>query len=216
MGTKIFILSTRMAFPKLGEPEYFKGQKQRENDQRAWSATAIVAPDTMARRCGADGLPVGEPVNAIKLINDTLLAVAKEKWLDKGPAILKTILPDPKGCCWTDGNLKDLDGYAGNMILAAKRNEGDGRPLVVDNDRSPIYKSDNTLYEGKAGRLFGGCYVNFHVEIWAQQNTSGKGIRAGLLGIQRTKTGDSFGGATAPKADAFGDVADGADADDLM
>ena len=215
MGTKIFIHSARMSFPKLGVPEYFQGKKQRENDQRAWSASALVAPDTLAQRCDANGTPVGEKVNAVKLINDTLAALATEKWGARGPAVLKAILPDPKGCCWTDGDLKGLDGYAGNWVLAAKRSENDGRPLAMDNDRSPIYREDGSLYDGKAGRLFGGCYVNFHVELWPQDNASGKGMRAGLLGVQRVKAGDSFGGATAPKADAFAAVPDD-EADELM
>lgn len=214
MGKKIFLHAVRGSFLTLAEPEYFGGKKQKDTDKRRWSATGLVAPDTLAQECDARGIPVGPKVNALELINRSLREVAKEKWEKKFETILTNILPDPKGCCWIDGNRKEYDGYQGKWALTAHRTEDQGRPLVIDNDRSPIYKPDNTLYEGKAGRVFSGAYINLHVELWAQDNTSGKGLRAGLLGVQRVREGDSFGGGAAPTADAFGDVSDGADAQD--
>ena len=214
MSSKIFLHDVRLSFPTLGEPEYFGGKKQKDTDKRRWSATGLLGTDTLAQACDANGRPTGPKVNAIELVNDALKKAATEKREKTAAAHLGNILPDPKGCCFVDGNRKEYDGYQGKWALSAHRNEDQGRPLVLDNDRSPIYKPDNALYEGKAGHIFGGCYVNLHVEIWAQDNASGKGLRAGLLGVQRVRTGDSFGGGSAPTADAFGDVADGADAPD--
>lgn len=214
MGIKIFLHDVRLSFPTLGEPEYFGGKKNRDTDKRRWSATGLLGAETMAQECDANGRPTGPKLPAIELVNESLKLAAEQKWEKKAAAALANILPDPKGCCFVDGNRKEYDGYQGKWALSAHRNEDQGRPLVLDNDRSPIYKPDNALYEGKAGRVFGGCYVNLHVEIWAQDNASGKGLRAGLLGVQRVRTGDSFGGGGAPTADAFGDVADGADAPD--
>jgi hypothetical protein len=215
MGIKLFIHDARLSFLTLGEPEYFGGKKTKDTDKRRWSATALLAPDTMAQRCDERGNPTGPKVNARQLVDEALAKAAQEKWDKKAQIHLSNILPDPKGCCYISGDRKTYDGYAGMMALSAHRNEDQGRPLVLDNDRSPIYMQDNSLYPEKAGRLFSGAYGNVHVEIWAQDNMSGKGLRAGLLGVQRTRTGDSFGGGSAPVADAFGDVADGATADDL-
>ena len=53
------------------------------------------------------------------------------------------------------------------------------------------------------------------VEFWAQDNKTGKGLRATLLGVQRVRDGDAFGGGAAPSADDIGEIAEGADADDL-
>ena len=214
MSSKIFLHDVRLSFPPLGEPEDFGGKKQKDTDKRRWSATGLLGTDTLAQACDANGRPTGPKVNAIELVNDALKKAATEKWEKKAAVHLGNILPDPKGCCFVDGNRKEYDGYQGKWALSAHRNEDQGRPLVLDNDRSPIYKPDNALYEGKAGHIFGGCYVNLHADIWAQDNASGKGLRAGLLGVQRVRTGDSFGGGSAPTADAFGDVADGADAPD--
>lgn len=218
MGIKVMIYEARLTFPTLGHPEYYQGKKQRENDQRRWSATGIIVPgETKARRCDLRGMPVGDMVDAKTLIDQVLLEVAREKWHDKAEAFSNAILRDPKGCCWMDGNLKQYDSYPGNWILAAHRNEGDGRPAVIDQDRTPIYMSNGEIYPEKAGRLYSGCYINQHVEIWAQYNKAGKGLRAGLLGVQRAaRLGSAFGGASRPVDDAFGDVSSGADAaDDL-
>ncbi len=217
MSIKVMVYEARLAFPTLGQPEYYQGKKQRENDQRRWSASGIIVPgETKARRCDARGMPVGDMLDAKTLIDAVLLEAAREKWKDKAEAFCKAILRDPKGCCWIDGDLKpQYDSYPGNWILASHRNEGDGRPSVVDQDRSPIYMANGEMYPEKAGRLYSGGYVNLHVEIWPQDNKAGKGLRAGLLGVQRAaRTGAAFGGASRPVDDAFGDMTDGAGADD--
>lgn len=195
MGQKLMLNGVRCAFLVLGEPEDYNG-----NGRFRWSATALV--------------PYGSPTK--KAVDDALRAVAVEKWAKKADAYLENILADAKACCWTDGKRKpDYDGFAGHFALAAHRPRDKGRPICFDRDKSPIYKPDNSLYEGKAGRLYAGMFVNMQVEIWAQDNKDGKALRASLLGIQAFKDGDAFGGGAAPNADDFGEIADGADADDL-
>lgn len=200
MGVKIMLTGVRCAFLTLGEPDYFQGKKQKDTDKRRWSATALV--------------PVDSPLK--KLVDDTLRAVAQEKWEKKWQGYYDAIMMDPKGTCWLDGKRKpDYDGFQGHFALSAHRTEDKGRPLVMDNDKSPLYKPDNSVYEGKAGRIYAGCFVNMQVEIWAQENQTGKGLRASLLGIQRVRDGDAFGGGAAPTADDFGEITDGAEAEDL-
>ena len=195
MAHKLMLSNVRCAFLVLGEPEDYQGNKQFR-----WSATALIPYDSAPRDAAYDAMQ----------------AAAKEKWEKKWQAIYDNALADPKACCMIDGRRKpDYDGFANHFALTAHRYTEKGRPLVLDSDKSPIYKPDNSVYEGKAGRVYSGMFVNMQVEIWAQDNKNGKGLRATLLGIQRVKDGDAFGGGVAPKADDFGEISDGADADDL-
>ena len=194
MGLKLMLKDVRCSFLTLGEPEQYQGK-----GPFRWSATALVPYDSPQR----------------KAVEDALKTVAKEKWEKKWENIYESLIVDPKGCCWVDGKRKEYDGYQGHFALSAHRYQEKGRPLVMDTDKSPIYKPNNEIYEGKGGRLYSGCFVNMQVEFWAQQNDNGKGLRATLLGIQRVRDGDAFGGGAAPSADDFGEIAEGADADDL-
>ena len=212
MGIIVMLKDVRLSFPKLDEPEYFQGTKQREGDKRRWSASFHVGPQSTAYKTDANGKALEVPSPAKARIDALLREVAQGQWAIKFESILLNLLPDPKGCCWQDGARKETPGV---WILSSHRTEDKGRPIVLDNDKSPIYKADGTVYPEKAGRIYSGCYVNAHVELWAQDNKAGKGLRAGLLGIQRLRDGDAFGGGHAPVADAFAEVGDGADAEDL-
>jgi len=194
MGLKLMLTDVRCSFLTLGEPEQYQGK-----GPFRWSATALV--------------PYESPLR--KKVEDALKQVAREKWEKKWENIYESLIVDPKGCCWIDGKRKEYDGYQGHFALSAHRYQDKGRPLVMDTDKSPIYKPNNEVYEGKGGRIYSGCFVNMQVEFWAQQNDNGKGLRASLLGIQRVRDGDAFGGGAAPSADDFGEIADGADTDDL-
>ena len=194
MGLKLMLTDVRCSFLTLGEPEQYQ-----DKGPFRWSATALV--------------PYESPLR--KKVEDALKQVAREKWEKKWENIYESLIVDPKGCCWIDGKRKDYDGYQGHFALTAHRYQDKGRPLVMDTDKSPIYKPNNEVYEGKGGHIYSGCFVNMQVEFWAQQNDNGKGLRASLLGIQRVRDGDAFGGGAAPSADDFGEIADGADADDL-
>lgn len=195
MGAKLMINNVRGAFLTLGEPE----QYQNAGPFR-WSATGLI--------------PYDSPV--LEQIRDAMKQMAKEKWEKKWQGIYEACISDPKACCLVDGKRKpDYDGYQGHFALTAHRYQDKGRPLVLDTDRTPIYRADNSLYDGKAGRVYSGGFVNIQIELWAQDNKTGKGLRATLLGVQRVKDGDAFGGGAAPNADDFGEISEGADADDL-
>ena len=194
MSLKLMLNNVRGSFLVLGEPE----QYQQQGSFR-WSATGLVPYDSALK----------------KKIEDALMATAKEKWEKKWQSIYENIMSDPKATCFVDGKKKDYAGYQEHFALTAHRYKDKGRPLVLDSDRTPIYMANNELYDGKAGRIYSGCFVNLQCELWAQDNKAGKGLRATLLGVQRVKDGDAFGGGAAPNADDFGEIAEGADADDL-
>ena len=69
----------------------------------------------------------------------------------------------------------------------------------ANKDKTPLTEDDNVIY--------GGCYVNAIIELWAQDNNYGKRINANLLGVQFHKDGEPFGGGgVSVKADDFDDV----------
>ena len=83
------------------------------------------------------------------------------------------------------------------------------RPLIVDRKGAPLSQED--------GILFSGCYVNVLIDIWAQDNQYGKGLRAKLMGLQFVKTGEAFGGGRQANANDFGSLGDDeGDATDLV
>lgn len=199
MGTVITLKNVRASFLTLGEPEYYGGKKTKDTDKKRWSATGLVA--------------YNDP--QIKVIDEMIQEVAAAKWEKKYKTILENVFADPKACFKVDGKRKDYAGYEGHWALTAHRNEDKGRPIVIDTDKSPIYKPTGELYEGKAGRVYSGCYINLQIELWAQDNVNGKAIRATLLALQRNRDGDAFSGGSAPDVDAFEEITEGVDADDL-
>lgn len=183
---KLKLTNVRLSFPDI-----FEAKPYEAGDTPRYSATFLVDAKSALR----------------KEVDKVIAEVATQKWGAKAPAYLKAILADPKGCCWQDGELKTYAGYEGMMALTAHRYENDGAPLVLDTNKSPLTAKD--------GRPYAGCYVNASVDIWPQQNTKGKGIRAQLLGVQFVKDGEAFGASKPPEVDDFDDLSEGSDATDL-
>lgn len=108
-----------------------------------------------------------------------------------------------KNVCLHDGNEKDdKEGYGDEvMFLVAK---SDTRPAVVDQRVFPVTEED--------GKIYGGCYVNTTVEIFAYSHPlGGKGVSAQLRAVQFAKDGDSFGAAPVNAEDEFDAVGDDRD-----
>lgn len=159
MGLKLMLPEVRGSFLVLGEPEQYQGA-----GPFRWSSTALIPYDSAL----------------LQKIRDALKETAKQKWEKKWEIHYEACITDPKACCLVDGKRKDYDGYQGHFALTAHRYQDKGRPLVMDTDKSPIYKPNNEVYEGKGGRLYSGCFINMQVEFWAQDNKTGKGLRATL------------------------------------
>ena len=147
-----------------------------------------------------------DPKNpCIKQVAKAIEQVAKDKWGAKAETTLKAIKSGNK-CCFYDGDSKgDYDGFAGNMALSATNKT---RPTTVNKDRSQVTEADGIIY--------GGCYVNAIVEIWAQDNQYGKRINASLGGVQFVKDGEAFSGGGVASADDFDDIEEGTDAEDFV
>lgn len=124
-------------------------------------------------------------------------------------AIKEKVAVDLKGAklgadklCLRDGDEVDYDGYAGHMSIKASNKK---RPTVIGRDKAPITEDDNVIY--------GGCYVNAIVELWAQNNEYGKRVNANLLGVQFVRDGEPFASGETVGADDFDDLSDDLDDD---
>lgn len=134
-----------------------------------------------------------------KKVVKTMQDIAKEKWGDKASTVYKQIMANPKQCMYADGDLKDFNGAAGHMIVSATRALKDGPPKIVGRD-------GKTIITESSGLIYSGVYVNMSIDVWAQDNKFGKGIRAGLVAVQFVKHGEAFGGASAATSDDFEDI----------
>jgi hypothetical protein len=133
--------------------------------------------------------------------NDKILLAAIEKagfakWEKKWEAVKQTIVGQSQKWCYINGDQKAYDGYAGKMALTSSRPQESGPPLVLD-------KNPEVKLTAEDGRIYGGCYVNFKGQIWAQDNKFGKGIRCSLIAVQFMADGESFGGAPQATPDGF-------------
>lgn len=176
MSTRIALNNVRLSFPKLFEAEPFEaGGKPR------YSAAFLV--------------PKGSDLE--KKIEQAIKAEAQAKWGKTWEKTLASVRGASNKCSWQDGDLSKYESDEGHWRLSAIRQESDGRPAVLDRDKTPLTAAD--------GRIYAGCFVNAIVEVWAQSGQY-TGIRCSLLGVQFVKDGDAFGGAARVTSDEFEDL----------
>ena len=181
---KLKLNNVRLAFPVLFEAKTVNGE-----GKPAFSASFLIAP--------------ADP--QVKALNAAIDQVANDKWGAKAAAILKQMRATDK-VALHDGDLKsNYDGFPGNLYVSARSST---RPLVINNDKSPLTEQD--------GKPYAGCYVNASIELWAQDNNYGKRVNASLRGVQFLRDGDAFAGGGAASEDEFDDISAGATADDLV
>lgn len=129
---------------------------------------------------------------SIETLNKALEAVAREKWGDKAPTMLETLKRNNM-VCMRDGDLKGTAEHADHFYMNASNRQA---PAVVGRS---LEKLDETT-----PLMYGGCYVNAKLQIWAQSNAYGKRINASLLGVQFVQHGEAFGsGASQTTAEGF-------------
>lgn len=181
----VFLKNVRLAFPELYVAKQYKGEGEPK-----YSATFLIEPGSQ------------NDINIQKAIAE----VAAAQWGDKTAQVMKSIEGQPMKFAYLAGDLKAYDGFEGMKALSAKRKKDDGPVLVLDRDLTPLTK--------ESGRPYGGCYVNARVQLWAQKNEWGNGMRATLVTVQFLNDGESFGGA--PQATVAGFEAVEDEAADLV
>lgn len=182
---KVVLKNVRLSFPKIFDPTQYKG-----SGPLRYEAAFLVDPTSESH----------------KAVEDAIKEVAKAKWGAKADSKLKALRSSKNTCCYIPGEMTGREENEGLFVLTGNRKEKDGPVAKFDSDKTPIH-SDN-------GRLYGGCYVNASVDIWAQDGEY-TGIRCTLIAIQFAKDGDAFGGVAAKSnGDEFEALE--ATADDLL
>ena len=136
-----------------------------------------------------------------KLIRKAIKEEADEALGKKADGLLAQWAPQSNKYAYADGDLKEYEGYAGNMVLSA---HAKARPLVIDKDKSILTPAD--------GKPYSGCYVNAIVDIYIQSGEN-PGVRCGFSGIQFFRDGDAFAGGRPASLDEFEAIDEGSDAD---
>jgi hypothetical protein len=171
---KIKLTDVRLSFAQLFDAKTVNGE-----GKPAFSATFLIKPN--------------DP--QVKMINEAIDAVAKEKWGAKADANLKIMRTADK-VCLHNGDLKaNYDGFEGMLFVSARNPI---RPLVVDANKTPL--------TAESGKPYSGCYVNASIELWPQDNNYGKRVNATLMGVQFFRDGESFSGGGVASEDDFDDV----------
>lgn len=186
-GREVILKGVRLAFPNLFRTTQFEG----EGDPY-YAATFLIEPGSAND----------------KAIQSAITVAANAKWEKKADAVMTTIRGQSLKFCYIDGNTKEYTGFENMWALSTKRYQTNGPPKVIDRDM--------TVLGPESGKPYGGCYVNAKVQIWAQDNQYGKGIRCTLMAVQFLKDGDAFGGAGPANTDGFQEESVEEDASDLV
>ena len=167
---RVKLKNVRLSFPHLFKPQAGQPDDNGNPGKARYNASFINE---------ANNQFAAENERAVlKAIED----VKKAKWGDKIPKIKAEKL------CWRDGDEESYDGYEGNWYLSSASPGDKKAPLLRDRRRNQVKEED--------GLLYGGCYVNAIVTIWAQDDANyGKRINAVLEGVQFVAHGEAFGNA---------------------
>jgi len=194
MATKIMLKGITMAFPALAEPQSFG------EGEPAYGAKFPIVPNSEHQ----------------KLIEQAIMAEAKEAWKDKADSVLAMLIEDGK-VAFTKKVYRSkktgeaYQGFEGAHYLSTRNAKT--QPTVFNQYGEPL--SSKGDIERQA---FSGAVVNASVEVWAQDNKWGRRINCTLRGVMLTGEGQNFGGSAAPaSADEFAELAKAkAEAEDLL
>ncbi|QZI78420.1 hypothetical protein 22664B1_061 [Escherichia phage vB_EcoS-22664B1] len=112
-----------------------------------------------------------------------------DKWMDRHYA------QDSKECAVRDGDERDevTEEFEGMLYINAKSfKQPNIQTSLGEKQTEQGLTIDGDEIEGQ--EIYSGCYCNVSLDIWAWNNTNGKGLGAGLMGLRFRDDGDSFGG----------------------
>jgi hypothetical protein len=161
---------------RLSYPALWKARAfgKKGEGEPAFSASFIIDPETK----------IGK--RNIALIEEAIEEAKEFKWGNSQPKLKADKI------CFRDGD-DDEEEQEGMMVLASRNPK---RPLVLDEDRLETTEADGIIY--------GGCFVDAIVRIWAQDNEYGKRINGSLEAVKFRRDGEAFGARRAT-ADDFDD-----------
>ena len=120
---QVKIPNARIGYPKLFVPEAIKGMA---DSRPRYGCAVYLSKDDKKTKAKID-------------IEIKRIVEAK----------LKGVMPKSKDLCIKDGDGEDGDeNTVGHWIISANRQESQGRPTVIDRDRSPLAQQDAKIYAG--------------------------------------------------------------------
>ncbi len=179
-----------IAFPALAEPQAFG------DGEPAYGARFPVVP-------GSDHE---------KLIEEAMLAAAKERWKEDGEKILKMLVESGKVCftrkTYLNKKGEPYEGFKDRFYLQTR--SAKAQPTVLDRFGKTVSNKRDIEQ-----LIHSGAETHVSVDIWAQDNQWGRRVNATLRGVMWAGEGERFGGAPPPASeDEFADLAE--DAGDLV
>lgn len=177
---KIQLKDVRLSFPALFKAKPFGGS---DAGEPAFSAEFLIPKDTK----------LGQKL--IDQIDEAIEEAKYAKWGDNPDKWPKISRDKP---FFKDGDDRDYrrDETEGMMICSARNLK---KPRVLGIDKEDIFEADGIIY--------GGCYVDAIVRVWAQDNKYGKRINCSLEAVRFRRDGDPFGAAPI-NPDEFEDIED--------
>lgn len=182
----------RLAFPAIYEPRAMAGDA---TSKPAYGGKLIIKPG------GANA----------KLLNETLLKAAEEKWPGKGAQVLADLKSKGR-VCYIEGPYNDSDGNVRdgfeNMHYLSMRSEK-LKPTAKN-------KFNQNVTEGDPGAPYAGCHVHAAVDVWPQDNNFGRRINCTAQGFMFADDGPAFGGGRPASDNTFAGLAQEVSHGDLV
>lgn len=171
----------RVSFPNFHEPDSVAGGDPK------YGGKFIVEPSNTA---------------LVQKLDAAIEQVAKDKWGEKATNIVANFVKTGKkpDVFFVKEPYKSKDGEVYNgfegMFYVSASN--DKQPVLLSPSKSPVKPSDDMLYAG--------AYCVVQIDVWAQDNTFGRAVRATLKVVQHARDGERLGGGAAPDLDAFQEI----------
>jgi hypothetical protein len=173
--------NVRLAFPQLWVPKNVKNET--DPAKKAYSASFLIPKNDKA---------------TLDAVRDAMMHAAVDKWGTRGNDMMRALFKKDMTCLHDGAEKADkYDGFDGSFFISARNKV---RPRTLDSDKTEV--------SAESGVIYAGCYVVAILDIWAQGAESGyqNRINATLLGVQKFRDGDAFGGSRAASMDEFDDL----------
>lgn len=177
---RVQLKDVRLSYPALFKAKAFGKGKDGEP---AFSAEFLIPKDTSLGK------------KLIDRIEDAIEEAKYKQWGDDPKKWPKISKDKP---FWKDGDDPDYERpeTRDHMIVSSRNKK---RPRVLGIDKEDIREEDGIIY--------GGCYVDAIVRVWAQDNDFGRRINCSLEAVRFRRDGDPFGAAPVDP-DEFEDIDD--------
>lgn len=180
---KIMLKDVRLSFPQLFRAKAFGDGSQGEP---AFSAEFLIDKNTK----------LGQ--KTLDMIDDAIYEAKVKKWGEDEKKWPKISKDKP---FFKDGDDPDYERpETEGMMIVSSRNPK--KPRILGIDKEDLHESDGIIY--------GGCYVDAIVRVWAQDNKFGKRVNCSLEAVRFRRDGDAFGAAPIDP-DEFEDIEGGED-----